>query len=305
MFILGLPLASWTGVRFRPALLLPLAWLFWQFIAGAHTVDADLTRLTLRHFTACVVLFYLGFFGLNGVKWPWPVFAGLSLALCWVIRSGFEQHFGGLAATRDYVMKMYGSGWTDMATRNPDFAKRIESNRIFATFVYPNALAGGILLLLPMTLVFMWQLTPKVSLPIRRFFVIILAGCGFAILYWSGSKAGWLLAAVLVVIAGIASFRKRISTKMLTGLTAAFLVVALVGFAVRFSHYFERGATSVSARFDYWKAACQVIAAHPIVGTGPGSFSRPYARLKAPQAEMTRLCHDDYLEQGSDSGIPG
>jgi hypothetical protein len=31
----------------------------------------------------------------------------------------------------------------------------------------------------------------------------------------------------------------------------------------------------------------------------------PYRQLKAPEAEMTRLAHNDYLQQGSDSGGPG
>ena len=44
---------------------------------------------------------------------------------------------------------------------------------------------------------------------------------------------------------------------------------------------------------------------HPLLGTGPGTFQRPYAQLKSPASEMARLTHNDYLEQFSDSGIPG
>jgi O-antigen ligase len=76
-------------------------------------------------------------------------------------------------------------------------------------------------------------------------------------------------------------------------------------FAVRFHNYFAAGATSVGARFDYWRAAMQTTIAHPLSGTGPGTFQRPYARLKSPGAEMARLAHNDYLEQFSDSGIVG
>jgi O-antigen ligase len=42
-----------------------------------------------------------------------------------------------------------------------------------------------------------------------------------------------------------------------------------------------------------------------VLGTGPGTFQRPYAQLKLPEAEMARLAHNDYLEQFSDSGFPG
>ena len=76
-------------------------------------------------------------------------------------------------------------------------------------------------------------------------------------------------------------------------------------FAVRFHHYFANGATSVGARFDYWRAAGQTTLTYPMLGTGPGTFQRPYAEIKAPASEMARLTHNDYLEQFSDSGVAG
>jgi len=72
-----------------------------------------------------------------------------------------------------------------------------------------------------------------------------------------------------------------------------------------YHNYFAGGATSASARLDYWRAAAQTTLAHPLLGTGPGTFQRPYAKLKSPGAEMARLTHNDYLEQFSDSGIAG
>jgi O-antigen ligase len=86
------------------------------------------------------------------------------------------------------------------------------------------------------------------------------------------------------------------------------IVVLLVGlgvFAVRFHNYFAAGATSASARLDYWRAAVHVAIQHPFFGTGPGTFQRPYKQIKSPEAEMARLTHNDYLEQFSDSGILG
>jgi O-antigen ligase len=61
----------------------------------------------------------------------------------------------------------------------------------------------------------------------------------------------------------------------------------------------------VAARFDYWTAAVRIARAHPVFGTGPGTFSRSYERVKPAGAEMTRLAHNDYLEQASDSGVIG
>jgi O-antigen ligase len=89
---------------------------------------------------------------------------------------------------------------------------------------------------------------------------------------------------------------------------AAVAIVAILGlgiFAIRFHDYFSAGATSVGARFDYWRAAIQTTRTHPLLGTGPGTFQRPYAQLKSPESEMARLTHNDFLEQFSDSGIAG
>jgi len=83
------------------------------------------------------------------------------------------------------------------------------------------------------------------------------------------------------------------------------LLVGLVIFAVLFHGYFAAGATSAGARFDYWRAAVKTTFKHPLLGTGPGTFQRPYEWLKSPKADMTRLAHNDYLEQFSDSGIAG
>jgi O-antigen ligase len=86
---------------------------------------------------------------------------------------------------------------------------------------------------------------------------------------------------------------------------ALVVILGLGVFTIRFHKYLAGGATSVGARFDYWRAAVKTSESYPVTGTGPGTFQRPYARLKAPDAEMARLAHNDYLEQFSDSGIIG
>ena len=40
-------------------------------------------------------------------------------------------------------------------------------------------------------------------------------------------------------------------------------------------------------------------------GSGPGTFSIAYKKLKSPDSEMALLTHNDYLEQASDSGLIG
>ncbi len=88
-------------------------------------------------------------------------------------------------------------------------------------------------------------------------------------------------------------------------LVGAVLVVGLACFFWRYSAFFERGATSVGARFDYWQAAWQTAREHPVLGTGPGTFAVSYKKIKQPESEMARLAHNDYLQQACDSGFIG
>jgi hypothetical protein len=298
----GLAAIRWRTLGFKWPLALPLAWLGWQFISATQSVSPKLTSMTLEHFSACVVLFYLGRFGLKGVKNPWPLWTGLALALCWIIRAGFEQHFGGLEATRHFFYSMKGGPGLPPGPLNDAYLKRIASDRIFSTFSNADALAGCIVLLLPVTLVFLWQITPKVRTAIRWGFVAILGGCGLACLYWSGSKAGWLVA---LVVGMVALGHSTLSMKWKRILICGVLILGVAGFGVRYAGSFKKQKISVVTRFVYWQAALQIAAKHPVLGTGPGSFPVPYGQIKRPTDDFARLCHNDYLEQACDSGVPG
>jgi len=184
---------------------------------------------------------------------------------------------------------------------NPAVLAKFAKGRVMGTLVYPNALAGAILLLLPLSLTLAFHAT--ILRPAIRGIVIALAcflgGAGF---FWTGSKLGWLIA---MAMAGLWLFRLDWPARLKFAALAGVAILGLGIFSVRFHGYFAAGATSAGARLDYWRAAVQTTVANPLVGTGPGTFQRPYERIKSPAAEMARLTHNDYLEQFSDSGIPG
>jgi O-antigen ligase len=96
-------------------------------------------------------------------------------------------------------------------------------------------------------------------------------------------------------------FNQRLKVILVTGI----LFAGLAGFFWRHAIFFQKGATSVSARFDYWRAVVQTAKDKPLFGTGPGTFAIAYKKVKRPESEMARLVHNDYLEQVSDSGVVG
>jgi O-antigen ligase len=280
---------------------LPLVWLGWEVIASAATIAPKLTVPTLEHFAACVGFFYLGLFALRGVRNPWPIWAGLALALAWTMHSALEQHFGGLAET----MREVQSGEIKVSPellQNPAYWLRVVSDRVFGTFMYPNALAAGILLLLPFTLVFIWQVVPKLRALVRAVFVAIVGVCGVACLYWSGSKAAWLF---MVCVGVIGLYRANLPALWKRVLVYILILVGAAGFVFKYVDSASRGKRSMEARVVYWQAALKITRQHPFLGTGPGTFGEAFRPIRPEGAEPAKLAHNDYLEQASDSGVFG
>ncbi len=276
----------------------PALWLIWLFVTTTQSQDTALSEPTLKHLAVCVVCFYFGLFSLSHVKQFWLFWIGVIGCFCLVLASGFEQHFGGLEQTRRYFfLYMYPT----MPDVSPEYLKKMSSTRIFSTLFYPNALAGLLLLLLPPTVAVVWH-SKRFTKDAKVFLVGIFVLAALACLFWSGSKGGWLL---MVVLGVVGLLHARMNLRYKYALLAVLLLLSLTGFGLKYAGFFEKGATSVSARFDYWRAAVATAGSSPLFGTGPGTFAIPYAKIKRPESEMSRLVHNDYLEQASDSGIVG
>ncbi len=312
--------SRWPGTRWL--WLLPLLWFGWQLLSATHTVDAFLTTTTLWQFGGCVACYFMGALVLGrerALRW---LLIGVLAAFTFCLVRAVDQRLFEFPESRRMLVEGEHTGWTnfppDMLLEmkrdgtvittngvdvvNPAILARITKNRVMGTLVYPNALAGVILLLLPVSLALAFNSTRQLKRPIRSAVIAMTCLLGGLSLFWSGSKAGWLIG---VALAAIWLFRLKWQARLKWTMLMTVLLVGLAVFALRFHNYFAAGATSVGARFDYWRAALQTTRANPWFGTGPGTFQRPYAQIKSPDAEMARLAHNDYLQQFSDSGIIG
>jgi len=312
---------------------LPAAWLGWQLLSFLQTENQAMSQATVIHFASCLAAFYLGLFVLGRMRQAKLALWGAALGLMLNLADARIEKFGGLEQTRNNIIEQIESGKLDpatlpakardagktippeiekqIATLPPgtaakvrqlpiELVKRMYSTRLYGYMFYPNALAGVILLLLPVSLALLlgqgrWRLA-------RAALALGLGALGLACLYWSGSKAGWLIALALF---GAWFLHFPLPVKLKISLVGVTMVIGLFGFAVKYADYFDRGATSVGARFGYWRAAAQTAMEEPLLGTGPGTFQLAYKRHRAPGAEPTRLTHNDYLQQASDSGWPG
>ncbi|MEY4917688.1 MAG: hypothetical protein RL616_1601 [Verrucomicrobiota bacterium] len=301
---------------------LPLLWLGWQFISATQTADAELTAATLWQFSGCVACYFLG--ATLFAKRPAQnlLFIGLLAAFTFCLVRAVDQHLFEFPLNHQLLVEGERSGWTNfpsatmdemkretivittngLEVANPVILKKFASGRVSGTLVYPNALAGLILLLLPVSLALAFGATQNLRPPIRFAAIALVVFLGAAAFFWTGSKLGWLIG---LGLGGLCLLRLDWPKKLKLVAIATVFVFGLGIFTVRFHNYFSAGATSVGARFDYWRAAAQTTSAKPAFGTGPGTFQRPYAQRKAPDSEMARLTHNDFLEQFSDSGIVG
>ena len=317
------PMESFRGRRI-PALLLilPAIWMAWQSLAAGRSVDPVLTGLTLPQLAGCLACYSLGFLVLGPALrsgWLWVgLIAGFGLCL----NRAAQQHLFELRQDYQVLLEGQATGWTNFTASslaemrdnllliqtngveiaNPVILDKMKRARVNGTMVYPNALAGMILLLLPASLAVLATVSATLKASVRRLVVGSFGILGLLTLYWTGSKAGWLVA---IGVGAVALLLRPGSARIKAAWVALLLAGGLGLFGLRFAGYFAKGATSAVARTDYWKAAVQNTWEHPLWGSGPGTFQRPYARLKAPESEMARLVHNDFLEQASDSGLPG
>tara|TARA_Y100000588_G_scaffold380799_1_gene465275 strand:- start:854 stop:2311 length:1458 start_codon:yes stop_codon:yes gene_type:complete len=312
---------------------LPLIWFVWQAVSTTQTVDREISLATLIHFGSCIAALYLGMFVLARMQLSKLVFWGATLGLIINLIDATQEHFGGLDKARNGIINQIKSGKLNPTKISPhlfekekllppdinqkvdklppeiaakvkqfpvEMVKRWYSTRVYGHMFYPNAMAGIILLLLPVSVALL--IGQGRWLNARRILAFILTGISLACLYWSGSKSGWLISLILI---GAWILHFPLSKKFKIFLASAALVAGLIGFTIKYADYFEKGATSVSARFGYWNAALKTAIEEPLVGTGPGTFRIAYQKYRAPKAEPTRLTHNDYLQQASDSGWPG
>ena len=310
----------WPGTRWL--WLLPLLWFGWQLLSTTRTVDGNLTATTLCQFAGCLACYFIGAFIFGRERAGHWLFIGVLVAFAFCLVRGINQRLFEFQQSRQMLLEGGRTGWTNippelfmelkrnqviiatngMDVPNPAILAKFAKGRVMGTLVYPNALAGLILLLLPVSLVLAFNSTKRLRQPVRATVITLTIFLGGAAFFWTGSKLGWLIA---VAIGGACLFRLQWPARLKWAALVAVTVVGLGIFAIRFHGYLAAGATSVGARFDYWRAALETTFKHPLLGTGPGTFQRPYAQLKLPTAEMARLAHNDYLEQFSDSGIVG
>ena len=277
--------------------LLPLFFLGTQLLAAANTINRQTSSDTVMLFAGCVLLFYVAAWYVRDGGDAVRIFGGLGLATFLVCIFALDQRFGGLERSRE-MAALYGAA----ASMPADYLLRMQSNRVFATLVYPNALAGFLVLAFAPMLAWIstrarnWD--PRVKWPVLGMVAaLIIFG-----LVLTGSRGGFVAFAAAVVAGVSCCWVKRLGRGMavagvgLALLAGVFLVANRTGLI-------GLGTSSLEARFDYWRGAVAIARDNFWSGTGPGTFGSIYPKYKTADSEEAQTVHNSYLQMWSDSGV--
>src|ERR1051326_2862942 len=248
---------------------LPLLFLLAQVLAVPGTICRQTTLDTLMLFEACVLLFYVGAWYVRDGAATMQVSGGLALAVLFVCLLAMQQHFGGLQETREFAAK-----YVDATKAPKDLLLRMTSNRVFGPFVYPNALAGFLVLAFAPTLAWIWVRARNWEARVK-WLALVFAGAEMLFcLLLTGSRGG-------VVAFGVMAFTvlwclvPQDGRRVTRAIAVLVLVLAAVVALGRHGGFLHFGTKSLEARTDYWRGAIRIIHDPPWVGPGPaplGSF---------------------------------
>ena len=164
------------------------------------------------------------------------------------------------------------------------------------------------------------EVSMRASVPWHRYGLSLLAvGAVADVLLFVQGRTGQLVLCVLILMWAVRCFGLR---GLALGMAGVFSLVAL-SYAVSpvFQKRVEKTVTeleraqvddvapvgsSVGVRLEWYENTARLIAEHPIVGVGTGSFTRAYAEMVTdPAAVKPAHPHNQYLLTGAELGVAG
>lgn len=266
----------------RPAALWPLAaFVALLALSGLATTSLHATTEAAMYFAACAIAAAVASSAVRRGQW-------FTAAVLGAVGAGLLI---GALGVREYVVhyRMDDLSW-----------------RVFATFVNPGFLGGYLVLVIPVTLaVFLSSRSPAALLGVG-----LAWGFEIAALFLTGTRFAIASAAfALLVLGGLMLYTRSLGKPQFKRLVAAVLI-ATVAIALSAGPTAERVTGSAVAeqshsgpfRVATWKGAVNVIRAHPVTGTGAGTFPLVFPRYMV--AGYAKMAHNGYLQLASEAGIP-
>jgi hypothetical protein len=216
------------------------------------------------------------------------------------------------SATAEVLGRTLAEQGVSFDANDPRLLRRIQEENVYATFGHPNAFAGYLALLFPVSVGAYLECGRRRR---RSWQTVLVAGAalftgmGLWLTHSRGAILGVILAGGLVLLPGARQGRKALLPIVaLAMLTGAGLVASRTEWGRR---GLELAGRSLGKRLDYWSATWRMITdarlpSHFWLGVGPGNFSRIYPRYMAETVdEQVTDPHNFALETWSTTGLVG
>jgi len=297
---------SWEKGRLtlvRTGVDLPLILLsVFVLLSVSRSVDLYRSLKFVLQFISYVILFYIVVNNIRDRKKIYLLSACFITAAVLVSLYGFYQYFWGLELTREFIARH-----PEMAPASSNFTTRLMSNWIFSTFVYQNALAGYLIISIPLALSFL-IIIRKAYLKSALLLSVVFM---MTALFMTYSKAGWAICILLLFLyAGLFILIKdrqwRHKNRKIIGCVFLLILLGVIVLAV-INPSGRLGGSGISGsfrtRWEYWEASWAMIRERPFLGFGPDCFGSVYSKFKPVLAEETQMAHNNYLQMWTDSGV--
>lgn len=209
---------------------------------------------------------------------------------------GIYQRFWGLEETRKWLIENLNN--IEIKKISPTFMDRIQSNRIFSTFIYPNIYASFLISMMPF-LFFLFLNENKNLLGIFSIFIFSL--CFFNLIL-TESMGGILVFLFVFHIIFLQVILNEIKFKKILPF---FLLIEV--FIIFLGYHFKilPHIHSLIDRILYWKASIKIIPLNPFFGIGPENFQYYFLKFKLPEGLEAKHAHNLFLEIFVENGIIG
>ncbi len=246
-------------------------------------------------------------------------------ALCCLVAStvvaaciGITQYLWGLDELRESIRNDPEAVKRQLGIRDQmwqTFMSRVNTDRAFGTFVYPNALAGFLCVVLPLAAGMAVGAFGRTERPLSTGSLMksgalpagVLAALLLICMWVTFSKGGWI--AVLAALGLMAVFRApstRAKAVWCGGVLAVLVLLLAAGHAFESMPAPSRYLGSLGVRVDYWKAAWRMAVDNRLAGgMGLRNFGDFYPAYKEASYQEVRLAHSTPLQLLADTGLSG
>lgn len=184
------------------------------------------------------------------------------------------------------------------------------NNFLTSTFGNHNHLAGYLEMVVPLLLcLFLVRTRRGATKYYLLFFVVTLLAAHTLAL----SRGGWISILVSLLFMGSVLYSQRRFRRKKFLLMIVVSAIFLLFFVLAGTNMLERILTitdrdtvvGLNGRSIAWQGVFEMIAAHPILGSGPGSFATIFTQYQPPgMTARFFYAHNDYLQYIAELGLP-